>query len=106
MFLPDFTIEDPQQDFKEEDLITHRFKSSLMWAPGVGSPEKSVTGSSQFDKTRCDVLRLMVALFSDSLYQRPEAYDSCRSPWMEIATSVDVPYGEVVSSSLINVVLG
>lgn len=106
LFLPDFTIEDPQQDFKEEDLITHRFKSSLMWAPGVGSPEKSVTGSSQFDKTRCDVLRLMVALFSDSLYQRPEAYDSCRSPWMEIATSVDVPYGEVVFSSLINVVLG
>ena len=34
LFLPDFTIEDPNIAFKEEDLITHRFKSSLMWAPG------------------------------------------------------------------------
>ena len=28
------------------------------------------------------------------------------SPWLEIATSVDVPYGEVVFDSLINVLLG
>jgi hypothetical protein len=81
LFLPDFTIEDPNMDFKESDLLTHRFKSALMWAPGVGSPEKTVSGSGQYDKARVDVLRLMVALFSDSLYQRPEAYDSCASLW-------------------------
>lgn len=81
LFLPDFTIEDPNMDFKESDLLSHRFKSALMWAPGVGSPEKTVVNSTQYDQARVDVLRLMIALFSDSLYQRPEAYDSCASLW-------------------------
>jgi hypothetical protein len=81
LFLPDFTIEDPNMDFKESDLLSHRFKTALMWCPGVGSAEKAVAHSTQYDQARIDVLRLMIALFSDSLYQRPEAYDSCASLW-------------------------
>lgn len=106
LFLPDFTIEDPARDFREDDLNTPAFKAALMWAPGVGCNEKSVNVSTQFDKARIDVLRVMIACFSDSLYQNPESYDSCRSLWLEVATSADVPYAEIALYSLINTVLG
>lgn len=106
LFLPDFTIEDPARDFREDDLNTPAFKAALMWAPGVGCNEKSVNVSTQFDKARIDVLRVMIACFSDALYQSPEGYDSCRSLWLEVATSADVPYAEIALYSLINTVLG
>jgi len=48
----------------------------------------------------------MISSFSDSLYQAPDSYDSCASLWLEIATSADAPYAEIVFASLINVVLG
>lgn len=106
LFLPDFTMEDPNTDFTEADIGTIEFKSALMWAPGVGSVEKSVVVSTQFDKNRLEILRLMVAAFSDSLYQSPENFDTCGSLWLEVATSVDAPYAEIVFYSLINTVLG
>lgn len=106
LFLPDFTIEDPNMDFNEEDLHSQEFKSALMWAPGVGSSEKSVNSSSQYDKNRVDVLRLMIAAFSDSLFQNPDTYDPCSSYWLEVGTSADVPYAEIVFCSLMNTVLG
>ena len=106
LFLPDFTMEDPNVDFTESDIGSAAFKSALMWAPGVGSVEKSVVGSTQYDSNRIDVVRLLVAAFSDSLYQSPEAFDTCGSLWLEVATSVDAPYAEIVFYSLINTVLG
>jgi len=106
LFLPDFTIEDPNMDFAEEDLSSPEFKSALMWAPGVGSTEKSVVTSTAYDKNRIDVLRVMIAAFCDALYQVPDAYDSCASMWLEVATSCDSPYAEIVFYSLMNTVLG
>ena len=106
LFLPDFTIEDPQTEFTERDLNTIEFKSALMWSPGVGSVEKTVVSSSSFDCNRIDILRVMIAAFSDSLYQSADTYDSCASMWLEVATSVDAPYAELIFYSLINTVLG
>ena len=77
-----------------------------MWAPGVGSKEKSVVYSTQYDRNRIDILRLMISSFSDSLYQSPDQYDSCESLWLEVGTSSEAPYAEIVFYSLINVVLG
>ena len=107
LFLPDFTIEDPQIDFNNPNVsYTQEFKNALMWAPGVGSAEKSVVSSSEYDMNRIDVLRLMIATFSDSLYQNPDTYDSCASVWLEEVTAIDTPYVEIVFYSLINTVLG
>ena len=104
--LLDFTIEDPNTDFGEEDINTPAFKSALMWAPGVGSVEKSVAYSTQYDGNRVDILRVLIAIFSDALYQSPSTYDCCASLWLEVATSVDAPYADILFYSLINVVLG
>ena len=106
LFLPDFTIEDPNTDFNEDDLHTQKFKTALMWAPGVGSIEKSVVTSTQYDRNRIDILRLMISAFCDSLYQNPDTYDSTSSLWLEVGTSVDAPYAEIIFYSLMNVVLG
>jgi hypothetical protein len=106
LFLPDFTIEDPNMDFSENDINTPEFRSALMWAPGVGSIEKSVVSSTSFDENRIEVLRLMIATFSDALFQSPEGFDPCGSLWLEIATSAEIPYAEIVFCSLMNTVLG
>lgn len=106
LFLPDFTIEDPDTDFSEKDVDTVEFKTALMWAPGVGSVSKSVSNSSSYDQNRIEVLRLMVSIFSDALYRSPEEYDPCDSLWLEIATSVEIPYAEIFFNSLMNTVLG
>ena len=93
-------------DFNEDDLRSQEFKSALMWAPGIGSKEKSVATSSQYDKNRIDMLRLMIAAFCDPLFQNPDTFDSCDSLWLEVGTSADAPYAEIVFYSLMNVVLG
>jgi hypothetical protein len=38
MFLPDFTIDDPNVEFSANDVNSAEFKAALMWAPGVGKP--------------------------------------------------------------------
>jgi hypothetical protein len=38
--------------------------------------------------------------------QNPDSYDSCASMWLEVATSSDAPYAEIVLFSLMNTVLG
>lgn len=53
-----------------------------------------------------DILRLMIAAYCDALYQNAEVFDSCKSMWLEVATSVDAPYAEIVFYSLMNTVLG
>lgn len=106
LFLPDFTIEDPNIDFTESDIQTPEFKSALMWAPGVGSVEKSVVSSTAYDQNRVEILRLMVSTFGDVLYQSPDNFDPCGSLWLEIATSSEIPYAEIVFYSLMNTVLG
>lgn len=77
-----------------------------MWAAGVGSVGKTIMVSSQYDNNRIEMLRLMVACFSDSLYQSPDKYDSCASMWLEVATSAETPFAEITFYSLLNVVLG
>ena len=107
LFLPDFTIDDPTSDFGEDDVDSPAFKAALMWAPGVGtsSMHKTMTNSTAFDINRIEVLRLMVAAFCDALFQNPERFDPCGSMWLEVATSVDAPYADIVLCSLMNTVL-
>jgi hypothetical protein len=100
LFLPDFTIEDPNVEFSENDVDSPAFKQALIWN------DRTVTASSPYDINRVEVLRLMLATFCDSLYQHADRYDSCASLWLEVATSVDAPYAEIIFHSLLNSVLG
>lgn len=102
----EFTIPDPNVDFNEADLNSERFKSTLMWAAGVGTTQKTIAAASQYDSNRVEILRLMVTCFSDSLFQSPDKYDSCASMWLEVATSAETPFAEITFCSLLNVVLG
>lgn len=40
------------------------------------------------------------------MVQNPDSFDSCESLWLEVGTSPEVPYAEIVFCSLMNVVLG
>ena len=56
----------------------------------VGCAEKTVVSSTQYDQNRVDILRLMVAAFSDSLYQQADSYDSCKSMWLEVLCETSI----------------
>jgi hypothetical protein len=100
LFLPDLTIEDPNAEFAESDIDSPAFKQALLWN------DRTVTSSSAYDLNRVEMLRLMLATFSDALYQSAERYDSCASLWLEVATSADAPYAEIIFHSLLNSALG
>lgn len=106
LFLPEFTIDDigiEAAETKDQEEL----KRMLMWSPGVGSKTgPTVNGPTQHDSHRMEVIRLMLATFCEPLYQRSEGYDSCASLWLEVATSSDAPYADIVFYSLVNVVLG
>ena len=48
---------------------THTRTHPFLSLTGIGSNEKSVVSSTEYDKNRIEVLRVMIAAFSDSLYQ-------------------------------------
>ena len=77
-----------------------------MWASGVGSVEKSVTLSTVYDQNRMEVLRVLLTAFCDPLFRSPDRFDPCASMWLEVATSSEAPYAEIVLYSLMNTVLG
>ena len=107
LFLPDFTIEDPDTNFKEEDLQSEDFKSALVWTLGIGPSKVSTISNTvtQYDKNRTEILRLMLSAFCDALFQLPTDLDPCGSLWLEVATSADVPYAEILFNSLMNTIL-
>ena len=118
LFLPDFTIDDPDLDFKEEDVRTDRFRSALLWTQGLGSlpsesgsssssrsTTKAASSSSTYERNRVEILDLMASAFCDALFCEAGGYDSSSSLWLEVATSADAPYADIVFFSLINSVL-
>ncbi len=106
LFLPGFTIPPGAFDEKQRSLNSASFKAAIVWAPGVGIGNPSVNVSSPHDENRIDVLRAMLVLFSECLYQTPEEFDVCANLWLELATGAGVPLTEIALYSMINVALG
>lgn len=74
--------------------LTH-FLTLPLTHPSTHSHTLSLTHPSTHSLTR-----------SHTLTQNPDSYDSCASTWLEVATSSDAPYAEIVLFSLMNTVLG
>lgn len=60
MFLPDLTVEDPGEDFNENDVNSPAFKAALMWAPGVGKCMEMRYGYEYMSMGKCMLVRIMI----------------------------------------------
>ena len=61
---------------------------------------------SEYDGNRVEVLRLLCAMLSSSMYTPVSRYDCCSNVWLEIVTGADVPYADLTLRTLLNSVLG
>lgn len=95
LFLPNFTIPDNETNMPK------------MWALGIGSlGEQTIVSSTQYDTNRIEILQIMIAAFSETLYDTTDSYDSCANHWLEVATNVDIPNVSIFFNSLMNTALG
>eukprot|EP00618_Florenciella_parvula_P037005 CAMPEP_0119472924 /NCGR_PEP_ID=MMETSP1344-20130328/4791_1 /TAXON_ID=236787 /ORGANISM="Florenciella parvula, Strain CCMP2471" /LENGTH=327 /DNA_ID=CAMNT_0007505963 /DNA_START=271 /DNA_END=1250 /DNA_ORIENTATION=- len=109
LFLPSFTVDtdafenEYEEDEQEEDLdVLH---PGAVWAPGIIVPNDIVVLSTTYDKNRVEVLRLMLAMLCEPLFQPADNFDPVRSLWLKSATAIDVPYASLLFYSLLNTVI-
>ena len=106
-FLPEFTIPNLPKEYSPEEMEGRAFNNAVMWAAGVGSFEKTVVSSPQYDLNRIDILKLLLSVSCSDVYKEFRSFDSVHSNvWLKHICSADVPYAEVLLYSLLNTVLG
>ncbi|DBA00246.1 TPA: hypothetical protein N0F65_007890 [Lagenidium giganteum] len=118
LFLPEFTISvHAYKAFGEERRSAQRSERqngepttglvypSLLWHAGVGYPDANIANSASYDKSRKEVLKLLLTCFSSILYQTPENCSVWRDRILEVATAPDCPFAPTLFYSLLNIVV-
>jgi len=107
LFCPEFTvlprsdsylstaIDAPPEDLKS--LVT----CDYIWEPGVGF-ESKINSTTQYDNIRSDLLRLLLACLSTTLYETPKDAIDKRNYWIEIFASSDNRHVLPIFASLLN----
>jgi len=76
----------------------------ILWYPGAGADDAFPHGT-EFDANRIDVLRLLVVILSEPVFQAPDQLATARLRWTKVATAMDQPAASWVFYSLLNTVL-
>jgi hypothetical protein len=109
LFLPNFTINASayakHTRYKHTGASVPPVDKALLWCGGVGFPDLQWDNSPTFDGNRMEVLRLMLACFSSSLFQTPESFDASACPWLRAATSKKCPKTSTLMYSLLNLAM-
>lgn len=110
LFCPEFTVSPHNDDtsFHVADGPPEDIRSlvsyNYIWEPGVGY-ESSINSTTNYDKSRSDLLRLLLTCFSSTLYIKPEEAMEHRNYWIEILASNDNRHALPLFTSLLNTVL-
>lgn len=79
----------------------------LLWRGGVGFPKLiPASPSTSQIHNRIDLLRLLIALCSQTLFATPVPQSPPRSPFLDVATQANCPYSPTLFYCLLNTVLG
>ena len=110
LFCPDFTVsslpskgsrfgspDSPPEDLQSIDSCEY------IWEPGVGFTNQTVS-SSQFDKNRAELLRLLLTCFSTTMYMTPSEAGNTNNKWIEFFTCSENRHALPLFTSLLNVV--
>jgi len=105
LFLPSFTVD--AQAF-DAGFQADAPPASALWAEGlIARPSDDViVRSLVWDRNRVEVLRLMLAVLCEPLYQPADKFDPCRSEWLRTATAISVPHSSLLFYSLVNTIIG
>lgn len=91
------TIDAPPEDLKSLPTCDY------VWEPGVGF-ESGANSTTYFDKSRSELLRLLLVCISETLYKTPNASIKHRNQWLEIFASNNNRHALPLFTSLLNVV--
>lgn len=109
LFCPEFTVT-PRSDKYLSNIVDappEDLRSlptcDYVWEPGVGF-DSNVNSTTSYDKSRSELLKLLLACLSSTLYETPAESVSTRNPWIEIFTSNDNRHALPLFTSLLNTV--
>lgn len=91
------TVDAPPEDLKS--LATCEY----VWEPGVGF-DSDVNSTTCYDKSRLELVRLLLTCFSVTLYETPDNSLEFRNHWIEIFASNDNRHVLPLFTSLLNTV--
>lgn len=107
LFCPEFTvpprsylanvIDAPPEDIRSLSTFDY------VWEPGVGY-ESSANSTTSYDKTRTELLRLLLTCFSAIMYEKPDGCKPVTNPWLELFTSRQNRHTLPLFTSLLNTV--
>ncbi|RWS09541.1 protein HID1-like protein [Dinothrombium tinctorium] len=110
LFCPDFVVaplpsargkfgspDSPPEDLQSIDSCEY------IWEPGVGFTN-STTSSSQFDRNRTELLRLLLTCFSTTMYMTPNEAGHTPNKWIQFFTSNENRHALPLFTSFINTV--
>lgn len=92
------TVDAPPEDLKS--LATFEY----VWEPGVGF-SSSGNSTTSFDKSRIELLRLLLCCFSNTLYENPQGSIDNRNLWIGTFASNLNRHALPLFTSLLNLVL-
>lgn len=91
------TVDAPPEDLKS--LATCEY----VWEPGVGF-DSDINSTTCYDKSRIELLRLLLTCFSTTLYETPEHSLSHRNYWIESFASNENRHVLPLFTSLLNTI--
>ncbi|EER19245.1 hypothetical protein Pmar_PMAR009666 [Perkinsus marinus ATCC 50983] len=104
LFLKDFTVLIPQG--ASLPLPTHRVDSRFVWRGGIGTAkELPVNQNNEIMSARCEVLKCLLTVLSEPLFQPISSYSSNPSRVLLTFCSGDLPYTANLYCSLMSTVV-
>ena len=109
LFCPEFTVLPHGESYLSNtvDAPPESLKSlstyDYVWEPGVGF-DSSINSTTNYDKNRSELLRILTVCLSNVLYERPEKSRSRRNNWMEVFISNENRLALPLFTSMLNVI--
>lgn len=109
LFCPEFTVTSHTESYLSNSIDTppEDLKSistcDYVWEPGVGF-ESSINSTTYYDKSRSELLRLLLTCLSSTLYETPSESINKRNYWIEIFSSSDNRHALPLFTSLLNTI--
>eukprot|EP01027_Heterolobosea_sp_BB2_P013553 GEZU01019543.1.p1 GENE.GEZU01019543.1~~GEZU01019543.1.p1 ORF type:complete len:709 (+),score=235.60 GEZU01019543.1:154-2280(+) len=116
MFLPNFSVNSAQVQKHQEALKKQRteeeekkreeygpLEENLLWENGIGM-EKGITWTWDQISNRTEILKCLLACFSQTLYTKVEDIPRTPNKFLAIATSSTIPHTSTLFYSLLNTI--
>lgn len=109
LFCPEFTVSPHYESYllSKVDAPPEDLKSlatcDYVWEPGVGF-DSNVNSTTYYDKSRSELIKLLLACLSSTLYDHPSCSIGKRNEWIDLFTSTENRHALPLFTSLLNTI--